>query len=201
MRTLLLIFLASVFALAQAQEIGPYVGASLGTAKLKDWCKPDSPSAFINLVACDDTAHALKLFGGYRFHRNFAGEVSFTSLGTVTATVRQTFAPGSVVAGPDHFDTDVQADNAMLGAALMGILPIGRLDLFAKLGIQSISQTAQSRGTGSLPHGNSSAGSRAGVFGAGATWNLNRNFGVRGEWEYTDRLKASVVSAGALYKF
>jgi opacity protein-like surface antigen len=201
MRTVVFVFLALGFGPTHAQQLGPYVGASLGQAKLMDWCDFDSPSPFINLVGCDDTTHALKLFGGYRFHRNFAAELSYTFLGKVTGTVRQTFAPGSVVAGPTHFDSEVSAENSMLGGALMGILPIGRLDLFAKLGIQSVSQTVRSTGSGTLPHGTASARGRSGLLGAGATWNLNRNFALRGEWEYTDKLKAAVVSAGALYNF
>src|SRR5262245_59987687 len=81
-------FLAGAAALAaagaaMAQETGFYVGASLGQASyreaVKDFDRVSGVPGAFNCMNKEDTAG--KLFGGWRFHRNFAAELTYYDYG------------------------------------------------------------------------------------------------------------------------
>jgi opacity protein-like surface antigen len=171
--------------LCAAQDIGFYVGGALGQAKLKDWCSGGS-----GLVACDDKDTAWKILAGYQFHRNFAAEVQYMDLGTVSATGN--FPPFGTVG--------VSADNTSWSASLLGILPLGSaFSLFGKLGIERIDQKSS---VGFAGAAGSDKGSDSGVlFGVGAKLALTRSLRLRAEWERGDTLKSEVVSLGAEWRF
>src|SRR5712692_8107256 len=78
---------AALFALAAAstpalsQDTGWYGGLGIGQSTFVGACdgisSPDS---------CQEKNTAWKIFGGYQFNRNFAGEFGYTDLGKTTAS-------------------------------------------------------------------------------------------------------------------
>src|SRR3954471_12098346 len=91
---------------------GPYIGAGFGQSKFRDACGGFS--------GCDDKDTSWRAFGGYQLNRNFAAEVGYTDLGSLTAS-----APGSSA----HVDAHVWELSGI------GFVPIaGGLSAFGKLG-------------------------------------------------------------------
>ncbi|HEX6361506.1 MAG TPA: outer membrane beta-barrel protein [Albitalea sp.] len=80
-----------------------YVGAGIGQARINVDCN--------GTVGCDRTDTAWKLFGGFRFMPNVAGEVTWFDYGKARAGVPL----GGVV-----FDTRVEGEGLGVGVALMG---------------------------------------------------------------------------------
>src|SRR4051794_30953545 len=59
-------------------ERGWYVGGNLGHAKAKNICSI-APAG----VSCDDTSVSWGILGGYKFSRNFAGELGWGRIASV----------------------------------------------------------------------------------------------------------------------
>jgi OOP family OmpA-OmpF porin len=163
---------------AAAQETGIYLGGSFGQTTLKAWC--DAPPGA--LTACDDSDIGWKVVGGYRFHRNFAAEGTYIDWGKVSASTAT---------------RSVTAKNTSFGIAAVGILPFGeRFSLFGKFGFL---QTEQELALGGAP---SSSGDDTEMhYGFGLKYGLTRNWGLRAEWEQTERLEGQMLSVGAEYRF
>src|SRR5438270_12331232 len=153
---------APALVLAQAQDKGFYIGGSLGQAKLKDWCSSEGAPAGAALTACDDKDTAWKIFAGYQFHRNFAAEIHYIDMGSVSASATVSGIPVSV-----------KADNTAYGAALVGLLPLGssQFSLFGKLGFQHLEQKSSGSVAGFTI--NDSGTENEVLYGLGAKWNLN----------------------------
>ncbi|UYG03435.1 outer membrane beta-barrel protein [Halomonas sp. LR3S48] len=128
-RLLVSIAMTTLFAspvLAQSQafspDMGPYIGAGIGHAKLDnetlDWLDE-------NGVNTDDTDISYKLFAGYQFNSNFAIEAGYVDFGSFTAS-------GSN--GADNADLKLSAEG--FTAALVGKLPIqSGFSVYGKLGM------------------------------------------------------------------
>lgn len=145
--------------LACAQDQGGFIGASIGTAD--DEVLNEDESGF-------------KLFGGYRFTRNIAGEIAFVDLGS-------------------YFGGFL--DQYGLAFDVMVILPVAdNFEFFAKAGLFSWTVEtpfADDDGTDLM-------------YGLGAQFNVNRNIGLRIEYEeFTDVSggDVSLISAGVSYHF
>jgi OOP family OmpA-OmpF porin len=78
--------LLSSGAMAQA-----YAGAGAGPSKI-DACEGASN--------CDDTGTAFKVYGGYKFASDFAGELGYYSFGKATIDLGSTVSAEAKVAGP-----------------------------------------------------------------------------------------------------
>lgn len=163
---------------AVAQDIGPYLGGSFGQTKVKEWC--DAPPGA--LTACDDSDTGWKILGGYRFHRHFAAEGTYIDWGKVSAR-----------AGA----SSVTSKSSSFGIAAVGLLPLDeRFSLFGKLGFLQTKQDLARVG----------APSRTGDdtelhYGIGLKYGLTQNWGLRAEWEQTEKLKVQMLSVGAEYRF
>lgn len=191
-KTLAAAALAAAFGAApialQAQEMGPYVGASIGQAKAKDFCDTEGEPGLV-VTGCDDKATAWKLFAGYRMHRNFAAEITFSQTDDFSASATYLGVPFSV-----------KGDGRSFGIAALGILPVGTgFELFGKLGIMRTEVDASATVSGvTLDAGDSETEAH---YGLGAVYNFTRNWGVRAEWERGDKSKVDVMSLGVQYKF
>lgn len=165
---------------------GFYVGGSIGQATVDGFC--DSAPGF-TVSACDDSDTAWKAFAGYRFHRNFAGEISYMNAGEYTGTV-------TVGATSATVTTDATA----WGLAALGIFPVAdRFDLFGKIGfVSGESDATVTVGGSTVSVGDSGTELH---YGLGAVYNLSRNLGVRAEWENVDDADISVLSIGLQYRF
>lgn len=176
----------STASFGQALGQGLYIGASIGQAQVDGFC--DSGGG-ITVSSCDDKDTAWKAFLGYRFHRNFAAELSYMDAGEYGGTA--TFGATSA---------RVNADATAWGLAALGIYPLSdRFEIFGKLGfVHGESDATVNFGGTSVTVGDSGTELH---YGFGAIYNLTRNFGIRGEWENVDDADISVLSIGLQYRF
>jgi OmpA-OmpF porin, OOP family len=140
-----------------------YIGASVGRSEYSD--------------AGNGTGW--KVFGGYRFHPNFAAELSYVDLGNTD------IAPGF----------SAKSRGGSLDA--LGILPLGNnFDVFAKVGVADMKLS-----------GDFSSGSKVGAnYGIGATYHFSHTIGVRAEAERFQNVgedlgSANLYSIGVQYGF
>ncbi len=130
-----------------------------------------------NTLDRSDTAY--KVYGGYQFNRNLAVEGSWNELGKYKAT------------GPDE---SIKA--TALNVSVVGLYPVnGQVDVFGKAGLAHTRMAA----TGSSSSNDYSLG-------AGLRYKLDRNWEVRGEWDYFHDFADSgknlnMYSVGAAYNF
>jgi OOP family OmpA-OmpF porin len=175
-------------ALAQtrAPAAGPaaYVGASVGQSKGPDWrCSGN----------CDTTDTAWRILVGYQFDRNFSLEAGYHDLGKVTGAVG---------------GTAVGIDNRAFELVGIGAWPLAdAFAPYAKLGL-FYGQTKATAVSGSLT-GSTDEGKTGLTFGLGLQVDLNRNLGLRAEWQRYNNMgggeignsDVDVLSAGILWKF
>jgi OOP family OmpA-OmpF porin len=175
-----------------------YLGGGIGQANIKDACV-QTPG--ITFTSCDDTQGAWKAFVGYPFHPNLAAELTYTSFGTTTA--------GFTGAG---FTGDAKVDIDTWDLSAVGSWPLAeRFSIFGRLGAYYSSVRNKQRfisgGTSTSPtvaESNSNL-----TFGAGAGLRLNRNWGLRAEWQRfiavggddTGQTDIDLLSISALYHF
>jgi opacity protein-like surface antigen len=168
-----------------AQDFGPFVGGSVGTTRY-DIC--DQLFA-AGASSCDDQSTGFKVFGGYAFNRYLAVEGGYVDFGKMYA-----YSTGPGVT------TDVLV-NAYYLSGMAAIPLAGRASLFAKIGGQfwegeingatpTASAQATDNGTGLM-------------YGAGASFDMSGNVGLRGEWERydVDGNDVDMVSVGIVLMF
>ncbi len=170
--------------LQTVEERGAYVGGTFGKSKFKDWCNISGAPAGFQLLSCDDSDTAAKIFGGWRFSRFFALEASYIDWGEVSGTVSSGGAP-----------SNVSSEQQSMGLAAVGNLPLTQqLSVFGKLGRlrteQEIRSPASRSETESEWH-----------YGLGFRYAATRNLAVRGEWERSEKLEVSMLSLGVEYSF
>jgi OOP family OmpA-OmpF porin len=168
-------FLASAIAvpaigLAQP-ESGFYLGASVGQAKVKDFCT--DLAGFVG--SCDDKDTAWKIIGGYQFNRNLGVEAGYTDLGRASLN-------GTVLGVP------VSARAKAKGFELLGVgtLPLNeQFALYAKAGLfrWDVDTSVTAAGiTAAIGDKGTDF-----TFGVGVKYNLTRNAAVRFEFQrYND---------------
>ena len=153
---------------ALAQEPGPfYLGAQLGQSKFKLDCGAGQ--------TCDDKDGSVRLFGGYKFHRNFAGEIGWADLGKAQFTDPLASAQIKTTAW------DVSA---------LGMFPVmPQASLFGRLGLYYSTTRFSGDATGEK--------SATGItFGLGGQWDFTRNIGARLEWQRYNKVKATCDGCG-----
>ena len=160
--------------LTPAASAGAYVGASLG----------QSDSSISGGLDTSDTSW--KILGGYTFMKFVGVEGSYRNLGGVDETI-----------GTTSFSTDTSSMD-LFG---VGFLPLGKVDLFAKLGYSRIELEATiSDPLLPLPLSGSVTENEL-AYGVGAAIGFGK-ISVRIEYEAFDTAQTlSMFSAGALFKF
>ena len=175
--------------------LGPYAGALLGRVEAKSGC--------IGILAgggrvCDAEDPGFGIFGGYQFHRHFAAELGFASLGRVRASETATsfFAPQKV-------------DNRLFDLSAVGLLPLtdvlpfgNRVSFFARLG--GYLATLSTSQSGVSDHSNVGLG-----YGGGLQLEATPLIGVRAFWQRyknvggDEYLKQNydLVGVSAFYRF
>lgn len=156
-----------------------YVGANIGLSDLSlPGCAPGA--------SCDDSGNGFKVYTGGQFSRIFGVEATYVQFLSL-----------------DRNGGDVNAKGLNLG--LLANWPVTeRVNLFGKVGaIYGWTRTGASYA--GVPTGNESALNVS--YGAGAQYDISRNWGVRADWDVY-RLKfasgtsdATLYSLGAVYKF
>ncbi len=119
----------------------------------------------------DKNDNAWKAFGGYQFNQNFAVEGGYVDLGKASVNGTQSGTPA-------FGSTDSKAWQA----AAVGSLPLNQqFALTGKLGIAR-TETDTSGSVGAAPFGGTDH-KTAPTYGVGLRYDVNKTFGVRGEWE------------------
>ena len=181
--------------LSQAQMTGQwYAGVGFGQSKAKDGC---TGLAGTGVTSCDDTDTAARIFGGYKFNQNIAAEVGYSDLGKAKLS-------GIVLGLP----ASAEWKGTVWDFSAVGILPINQqFSVFGRLGLTAWSVDLNVTVAG-LP-GSASASGTDTTYGLGVQWDINNQFGLRGEWQQfqslgddnTGQSDVSVVGVSALMKF
>jgi OOP family OmpA-OmpF porin len=189
----------AVSSAAWAQAPGKvYLGAGIGQGKVKDACVQTTGLTF---TSCEDTRTAWKLFAGYQFHPNLAAELAANTFGSTTASFSG--------AG---FSGDAKIDITVYDLSLIGSWPLAsRLAIFGRLGaFYSDVRNRQRITSGGTTTGRAVSESDTNLtFGAGVSYQLNPNLGLRAEWQRfnavggddTGETDIDLLSIGVLYRF
>ena len=119
----LTVILFAVAVPASALENGFYLGGSIGGSSLEVQDVAEEFGAF----RFSDGDTAFKLFGGFRFLNFLAVEAGYVDLGD----------PTDVIASIEGDELEVQIGLKGWDAFAVGLLPLGPVDLFAKVGVVS----------------------------------------------------------------
>jgi OOP family OmpA-OmpF porin len=128
------------------------------------------------------TDTSFKVLGGYQINRHFAVEAGYIDFGKATS-------------GGTNFKGNAFE---LVG---VGLLPLSnQFSLYGKLGF------ARTEGEGSNAFGSEKENSTEITYGFGVQYDLNRNIGIRGDWQiYPDvgdgRSDVTVLSVGVIYRF
>jgi hypothetical protein len=183
----LTIILVVVAVPASAVENGFYIGGSIGSSSLEVRDFDEDFGAFE--FSDGDTAY--KLFAGFRFLNFLAVEAGYVDLGD----------PKDIIASIEGDELEVQIGVNGWDAFAVGLLPIGPVDLFAKVGV--VSWEADIRAAyNDLRDRDSDSGSDA-AYGIGLALRLG-NVALRAEGERFDIGDAEDVymfSVGATFTF
>ncbi len=198
----------AVFAspLAMADDAGWYGGVNVGQSR----AKIDDARVTSNLLGSgfatssitdDDSDTGYKLFGGYKFNRNFALEGGYFDLG------RFGFTATTVPAGTLNGNIKLRGVN--LDA--VGILPITeRFSAFGRVGVNYAEAKDSFSGTGAVNVLNPSPSKNDTnyKFGAGLQYDFNQSVGMRFEAEryrindaVGNKGDVDLVSVGVVFRF
>ena len=174
---------------AAAQSINTsafYAGASIGQSKYNTDCPAP--------LSCDDKDTAFKLFGGYSFNQNWAAELGYQDLGKAKFT------------GPGGTD-ELKGTAFDLTAVFSWPFSSTGFSVFGRAGLY----------TGKLELSGPDHGSKSTTdltYGLGGGYEINRNLGLRAEWQRYSKMKAhndvtgaetdgdvDALSIGILYRF
>jgi len=175
-------------ALALAQYGSGYFGLSIGPSKAKHWCGSDLPSGAA-LAACDPRGKGWKMFAGYRINRFIGFEGSFID-----------FDKASLTATSGGASTTVTARATALSAAAVGIIPVGNLEVFGKVGIAKVkaqSHEASLAGT-TFKLGKNDNEAHVGL---GLNYRLTSEWDVRAEFERIRDSRIDFLSLGLQYRY
>lgn len=190
-----------------ADASGWYAGASLGSSSIdvdtNEAVAAALAAGFATATATADTNDtAYKLFAGYKVNRNFAVEGGYTDLGKASISMVTTGPVASI---------NAEAKATVWEVNLVGILPINEsFSVFGKLGYHwddvNAKAAAISGGTGVAISEDYSGNDFK--FGVGAEYNINKNVGLRLEFERYNSLAdgssgtdVDVASLGMAYRF
>ncbi len=196
--------LGSTPVLAQ-QLMGPYIGGNIGSTRA-NFDTPANLGAFVGpgfpvtSTTGDDRDTGGKLYGGYRFHRNFAVEGGYFDLGKFGYTYNS--APAGSLSG----NLRVRG----LNLDLVGILPVSeRFSVFGRVGAAYAQARSGFSRTGSVPlaAGRNEKDTNLKV-GVGLEYAFSERLSVRGELEryrVNDAVRSrgyvDMASVGLVYSF
>ncbi len=182
--------LAGAPALADA---GGYVGVGLGQATIEvDGGDVDGGEGFLVTVPdFDENDTGYKIYGGWMFNDNIGVEFAYIDFGSMDDNFGFNGAES----------LEVEADGFTL--ELLGNIPLGPVDLFAKIGMLSYDADVT---LNPVPLGSVSAGVDGEdlAWGVGAAVNIGESFSIRAEYEgfeLDDVDEVSLISVSAQINF
>lgn len=219
---------------ALADASGFYLGAGAGQAKYRDWIEKSDLMEGLDFigdelaatglgfdgvarVSSDDKDVGFKIFGGYKFGKNFALEASYLDLGEASAKVGAsgTLSDGFFSAdGSTEMKGKATAEALTLDAVLT--LPVADIAvIFFKAGAYLAEVDAKVSGNLTIEgvelfnetekFDERSSGAH---FGLGVDFNITQQIALRAEWERLSRVEfedeksdIDLLSASILYRF
>jgi opacity protein-like surface antigen len=188
-----------------------YAGGSAGTVSQKGACGAvNNAEDFLSSNECNDSNTGYKVFAGTRISPR-ANPQKFPSLGAEAGYINfgESTAKGHILRSPGGFDTQGSSKLSSVYAAGVGYLPVTpRTELLGKAGIAHWQQDGKYEVPDDTDRNTSSSSSGDGLLlGAGAQYQVNPNFAVRGEYEQVlDTASdtpfasdASLLSVGAVF--
>jgi OOP family OmpA-OmpF porin len=155
-----------------AQDAGFYIGGGLGQSK---W---DIDSSGLSGTT-DDKDTAWKIFGGYQVNKYFGVEGGYVDLGNAsfTGTLASPIPPF-----PAGTPVSLNLDSKAWFVSVVGTLPISnQFSLLGKIGV-SRSDTDATAAVAGLA-GSANEKTTEATYGLGVRFDINKNFGVRAEWD------------------
>jgi OOP family OmpA-OmpF porin len=170
MKTLaaMLVLLALSSAAFADEEKGFYLGAGVGQANVQ---ADDIDDVGAIVAELDANATSFKLFGGWRFSKNFAAELAYLDFGS----------PEEVLGG-----TQVETELSGVAPYAVGTIALGPVELFAKVGYLFYDLDVKAAGQ---KIGSVSGGQDDFIFGVGAGVVLFKHLQTQLEYEYVDTSK------------
>ncbi|HEX9397825.1 MAG TPA: porin family protein [Burkholderiales bacterium] len=167
-----------VFGAASAQDAKWYAGGSIGQSKSDGFCRQQLAGG---ATRCDNNGTAWRGIGGYQITRNFAAEIGYGELTTMTSS-------------PPRVDVKASALEATAVGTYWMWPEIG---VYGKLGLFNRFARTTSGGNNSQKDQNTNW-----TYGAGFRYDLNRVVAFRAEWQrYNDDFTTQVYGFGVLVKF
>lgn len=189
---------AAALALAGETAMGQerfYLGLGVGQSDIDE--DITGPNRFVDTglvtsgAEVDGTDTGMKIFGGFRFHRNFAAELAWVDLGELTYR------------DPALLTEDGRVEVSGFNASLVAMHAASpKLELFAKAGLFAWQAKASDVFVGTPSDWGKIDGTHLSL-GLGGNYAFSGNVGARLEWEHfdMDRDKASLLSAALFLKF
>ena len=179
--TLSLVALAAIASpIAVAAELGWYGGLGLGVSRAyidDDRIRSELSGVSLSTsIDNDDRDFGFKLYGGYKFNKNFALEGGYFNLGEFGFTANTT--PTGTYTGSGKFQG--------LNLDLVGILPVSeKFSAFGRVGYIYTETKDTFSGTGAVTVTNPNPEKKEGnyKYGLGLQYDLTRSLGLRAEWE------------------
>ena len=176
-------------ALALAQDASGYFGLSTGATKAKQWCDASALPPGAAVASCNRRDKGWKMFAGYRMNRVVAFEASFIDFGKRSLTATSGTEAPTVIARGSAWTADA-----------VGMIPLGQLEVFGKVGIAKVkAQSNDTRLAGTtfkLGKNDNEA-----HYGLGLNYRLTSGWDVRGEWERVKESKIDFFSVGIQYRY
>ncbi|MDP1996603.1 MAG: OmpA family protein, partial [Gallionella sp.] len=205
-----LAIIASPFAVAD--DSGWYIGANVGQsrAKIDDariTAQLQGTGLATTSIIDDNRDTGYKLFGGYRYNKNFAVEGGYFDLGRFGFTSATVFTGTTTPAGT--LTGNIKLKGVNLDA--VGILPLTeKFSAFGRLGLNYAQARDNFTVTGSVtvPNPNPSKNDTNYKFGAGLQYDFTKSLGMRAEAEryrindaVGNRGDVDMYSLGLVYRF
>jgi len=187
-------FFGASAAQAEVEGSGAYFGLSAGQTMLPDYC--ESASGLV-VATCEDKDTGYKIFGGYKFHTNFAVEGAYVNFGTFPAT-------GTFLGTPFSVESELTGFTAQA----VGMVPLAdRFTLMGRAGAIFWNSDSSAQVFG-LTGSDSESGADL-ALGIGGQFNFTRNFGLRADVDLYPKLgnddtgeeDVTMVSVGLVFSF
>ena len=191
---------------AVADDSGWYMGGNIGQSRatIDDARITGSLAGFTSTSIADDNRNTgYKLFGGYRFNKNFALEGGYFDLGKFGYTAT-TVLPAGTLIGNTKLDG--------LNHDAVGILPItGKISVFGRIGMNYAEAKDSFSNTGAVPvpaNPNPNKHETNPKVGIGLQYDFTGSLGMRAEAEryrindaIGNRGDVDLISIGLVYRF
>lgn len=192
---------ASSIACAQGYVVGSVGRSTIATDKERlDGILTTAGAAALT-SKLDKTDTGYKIQGGYQLSQNLAVEGGWVDLGKFNYSA--TFTGGNAQA-------DAKASG--FNVAALGVLPLNEsFSLFGKFGViyAKVDTSARAVGAGGAAWASASATNWKPNWGLGGTFNVNKQIGIRAEYEQFNKLgdantgkdNVDLLSVGVVFKF